>query len=224
MPAVVPPAPQGEVPVAVADTLGSEDDLEPSVEDSAVALSDSTDSSADSVAVPADEAWLETLYASVETDFPNTPFAERARRLRQALNGLRVVEVEADSASVPDVPDAEIAQADSRRSAEEALRGDAPLEARDPIDTWSIYTSSTREWAAEILQYTADAGYRTALYFDEREAIYHVIVGQFATRTGAQAARAEVEAIPDAESPRLLRLNRGTVLEQPGEVLPRGDQ
>ena len=188
--------------------------------DSTLATSDSTGVAADSVSAP-EEGWLETLYASVETDFPGTPFAERARNLREALNALRSGEVPSDTTGA-----AETTRADSLRNVEIALRGSEPLDALEGFHTWSIYSSPAREFAEEILRYTAEAGYRTALYTEDAEddPTYHVVVGRFATEETAEAVQSEIESIPDAENPVVLELDPGAVLEPSTELLQRGDQ
>jgi len=224
VPAPIAAAPEPEetpvtddVPPAPDSTLAAE----PVAADSAAVASAPTGVAADSVSAPVEEGWLETLYASVETDFPGTPFAERARNLREALNALRSGEALADTAAM-----AEGARADSLRAVEIALRGSEPLDAFEGSHTWSIYSSPAREFAEEILRYTAEAGYRTALYTEDAEddPTYHVVVGQFTTEEAAEAVQSEIERIPDAENPVVLELDPGAVLEPSTELLQRGDQ
>jgi hypothetical protein len=222
-------APRGVQNLAANDSLAADSSV--AAPDSALTASDSprvvsdstvtTATAADSLSAPPEEAWLETLYASVESDFPGTPFAERARSLREALDAMRT-----GDASGAEGGAGSGAQADSLRRAEEALRGAAPIDALKGTHTWSIYTSLAREWAEAILLFTNEAGYRTALYAegDEGNPTYHVLVGQFATEEAAEAARPEVESIPDAQEPRLLELPPGAALEQSGDVLQRGGQ
>jgi hypothetical protein len=221
----VPPAADTTLatePVA-ADSVAADSVAADIIAPDSLAVSDSTGIAVDSAEAAVEEGWLETLYASVETDFPGTPFAERARNLREALSELRSDEAPPDTSAAGI---AETARADSLRNIEEALRGTEPLDALKGLRTWSIYATPAREFAEEILQYTADAGYRAALYTEgaEGESTYHVVVGQFTTAEVAEAARSEVEAIPDVEDLVLLDLGPGTPLASPTQVLQRGGQ
>ena len=187
------------------------------VTDSVMAVADSVQVAADSIEVAADSVntpWLAELYASIETDFPNTPFAARARVLRGALDSL-LPEPAPEPAPVADAADSTAVT--DQPIDDHLLRGTEPIELRKETFTWSVFASPEREDAEFLLAYLAENGYRTALYTERRAlgALYHVIVGQFATLAEAEAMRAAVATVPATETYRLLPLQITNELEQP---------
>ena len=180
----------------------------PLATDSTVVLPDSTGALTDSAQVAAESPWLSELYASIETDFPGTPFAARARALRGALNNL--------------LPESETVSADSAGAAalpvdDTPLRLDEPIQLLKGTFTWSVFNSREREEADALLALLAESGYRTALYSEQRATglLYHVVVGQFATQEEAEAVRPALETVPSTDSYRLIPIQVTNELEPP---------
>ncbi|MEP0547546.1 MAG: SPOR domain-containing protein [Rhodothermales bacterium] len=190
--------------------------ISPAPTDSTVAFPDSVMAVADSAqvaagAAPAESPWLTELYASIETDFPGTPFAERARVLRGALDSLLPDPV-ADGSGATDSTTVADASVD-----DQLLRGEEPIELLKGTYTWSVLASPERDDAEVLMAYLVDEGYRTALYTEQKATgpVYHVVVGQFATSAEAEALRAAVATIPATETYQLLPLQLTNALEQP---------
>ncbi len=213
--AVVPPPPsaaatQSPAPRSIAprDSAGVPLDSTFVIADSArIAVADSAGvAPSDLASVSAEEPWLDTLYASIESDFPGTPFAERARVLRTALSGLR-----------QDTPREEVEDAPPADVVTDPLRDEAPIELRKGTFSWSVFASPDRDDAALLMAFLTEDGYRTALY-TERNAegvMYHVLIGQFATQAEAEAVRPALDDIPDTDTYRLMPLLLTGELEQP---------
>jgi TolA-binding protein len=216
---------QSDSTVVVSDSTLALDEVPLALPDSTALAAGSV--AADSAATVAEEPWLETLYASIETDFPGTPFAQRARLLRDALSELMPEPdpgTPTDGEALPtDGMEAEVNALRTR--GEEGLYGETPIDVLEGTFTWSVFTSPDREAAKEVVVGAANEGYRVALHTEEGETgtTYHAVVGQFPSPDVAEAIRPELTTIPGAEDHVLLRLEPGTTLIQ-AELLRRKNQ
>lgn len=188
-PVSIPPAEAAGVPVAELPTaVASADTLE-----TTAALTDSTGVAAlDSLGIATleyEEPWLYALYASIEEDYPGTPYAERARATRAVLDELYDL-------SPPQAPAADSVAAEPVVAGPEpayGLEGD-PLSADEEGVTWVVYSSGSDEEARAFFAEQIEAGYRAGLYVDRTRvrALYHVAVGLFATSKEAQRSKADL--------------------------------
>jgi cellulose synthase operon protein C len=175
---------------------------------------------------PAEEPWVETLYASIEADFPGTPYAERARALRQAVEEHRLaylasrqVEVPPEPEPDPDALEPEAPEPPPREGLPEPLppadaagtfepsdlRGDDPLDAEAGGYTWVVLRTPRPLEAQNRIVAFHNRGYRTALLVRQGEAEEEslILIGQFPTEAEALAAR---EALPLGSDPTAITL------------------
>ncbi|MEM1042668.1 MAG: tetratricopeptide repeat protein [Bacteroidota bacterium] len=215
--------------------------------DSVVTTTDSTLAAADSTggppaepenAAPDEDPWLDVLYASIESDFPGTPYAERAQALRGALDSLRPDRVAAAGSAAADSLAADGSDLAAGAPDDPALRGDDPIQHRKGAYAWLLMESSDRTEAEGALASVFFQGYRAAINTvvdaSEREdnVTYQVLVGLFSTEAEAEAARAALPervptvggvADPEAYAPYRLGPGRGAI-EQASDIFGSGDQ
>ncbi len=194
-------------------------------------------------AVPEENPWLDVLYASIEADFPDTPYAERARTLRTVLDALRPDRTPAADSTGADSTGVDATGADALvgeqgtgeqgAGAEEALRGEAPIVHQKSTFAWLVFSSLDRAEAEGVLADVAAQGYRAALNtFTDRarredNVFYQVLVGSFGSE--AEAARAGlperlVGGALDPEAFSIFRLGPGRgEIEQAAELFPDTD-
>lgn len=177
-----------------------------------------------------DDPWLYALYASIEEDYPGTPYAERARAIRTALTERfpTVVErrpVAGDSLATGDSLAAE-APAGSGVTAgpmegpgTEELLGSRVRPDRGGF-TWVVYSSNQRLEAEPVVRALGDLGYRSGLYVERAGGVtFHVLAGQFATEEEAEAARAVLPSVRGAAAPYVLPLEGKERWIQPPRAL-----
>jgi cellulose synthase operon protein C len=173
---------------------------------------------------PAEEPWVETLYASIEADFPGTRYAERARALRQAVEEHRLAylasrpaaepapaEPGAPEPSVGEGPPVEVLPEAPPPSGEAGsfdpshLRGDEPLDADAGGYTWVVLRTPRPLEAQNRIVAFHNRGFRTALLVRQGEAEEEslILIGQFPTEAEALAAR---EALPLGSDPAAITL------------------
>lgn len=150
--------------------------------------------------------WLETLYASLEADFPGSPYADRARLLREAIEERRLAleaRLAAEAAALDPVaaePTAEPVD-DGPGFDEAALRGDAPLQPEAEGFTWVLLRSIREFEAQNRLVSFANRGYRVMLATEQTESgeAFVVLCGQFPSEAEALAAEIALPIGRDAQ-------------------------
>jgi cellulose synthase operon protein C len=172
--------------------------------------------------------WLVDLYRSIERDFPGTPFVERARGLRQA------VEEQADAYAAARTPEPEEPQADSEGDGmlppEDAvsaepferqdlpaalgtpLLGDARLDAAAGGYSWVVFRSALIFEAQNQMMAFHNRGFRTGLLErldDTGDLEYTVLVGQFDTRLAALEAERDLPPGVSAQYVEVVALEPG---------------
>ncbi len=191
------------------------------------------------VVEPEEDPWLDVLYASIESDFPGTPYAARARALRSALDGLRPdrVPATADSTS-SDSEVADGAEGPVGGLNNPALRGEDPIQHRKNAYSWVVLASPDRTEAEGALASVYFQGYRAAINTvvdatqRDDNITYQVLIGLFSSQEEAQAARGALpERVPmvggqaDPETFTVYRLGPGRgEIEQASEIFRSGDQ
>ena len=203
---------------------------------------------ADSSAVPAtpeaqdsyEDPWLHALYASIEEDYPDTPYAERARLIRSALVerypspdspaptdtsavGTDVpVDLPADSLAGPP-PTSDLVTAGPRRApGAEGLRGGTAVRADRGGYSWVVYSTSIRLEAEPVVVALADLGYQAALYVERAGGVqFHALVGQFEEEAEAEAARGALPTVHGGGEPYVLPLEGKQRWLQPPRALSR---
>lgn len=232
----------------------------PAVADSLVADSPAADSlaadplAADSLAAPAtpevgdsfEDPWLDALYASIEEDYPGTPYAERARRVRAALAerypppapadasapDTSAAEAEAPTEAPPDSlagppPTSDLVTAGPRQApGAEGLRGGSAVRAEQGGYSWVIYTTDNRLDVEPVVVALADLGYQAALYLERAGGVrFHALVGQFADEAEAEAARGALPTVRGGEEPYVIPLEgKQRWLQPPRALSRRNDQ
>ncbi len=208
---------------------------------------------ADSLAVPLppeaqdafEDPWLHALYASIEEDYPGTPYAERARRVRSALAERYPPPAPPDTSAAgtdaptevpPDAPADSLAgppptsglvTAGPRRApGAEGLRGGSAVRAEQGGYSWVVYTTDNRLDAEPVVVALADLGYQAALYLERAGGVrFHALVGQFADEAEAEAARGALPTVQGAEEPYVLPLEgKERWLQPPRALSRRNDQ
>ena len=227
----------------------------PAVADSLVADSLVADPlAADSLAAPPtpevrdsfEDPWLDALYASIEEDYPGTPYAERARRVRAALAerypppapaaasapDSSAAETEAPTEAPPDslagpLPTSDLVTAGPRRApGAEGLRGGSAVRAEQGGYSWIIYTTDNRLDAEPVVVALADLGYQAALYLERAGGVrFHALVGQFADEAAAEEARDALPTVLGGEEPYVTPLEgKQRWLQPPRALSRRNDQ
>lgn len=193
---------------------------------------------ADSALVPAadafDDPWLYALYASIEEDYPGTPYAERARAIRTAL-AERYPAPPPPPVPAADSLDASPTPADtSEQVLVQAGPRDVPdlhnligtdgLSARQGGVSWVVFSTDDRALADSVVSALADLEYRTALYVERGSpSPFHVLVGQFREEVEAELVREGLPTVRGGAAPRLLSLE-GKEIEGAGTLSRRNDQ
>jgi len=177
--------------------------------------------------------WVETLYASIEADFPGSRYAERARTLREAVEERRLAFLAAREPEPPapeppaaapageepppglpvsdapaDVLAAAAGDAPAGTFDEASLRGSEPLDRRSGGYTWVVLRTPRPLEAQNRIVSFFNRGYRTALATVAGESGEEslVLVGQFATAEEAEAARGALPLGSDTASLAVLPL------------------
>src|SRR5690606_19935678 len=186
------------------------------------------------------------LYASIEEDYPGTPYAERARRVRAALAerypppapadasapDTSAAEAEAPTEAPPDSlagppPTSDLVTAGPRQApGAEGLRGGPAGRAEQGGHPWAIYTTDERHDVEPAVVALADLGYQAALYLERAGGVrFHALVGQFADEAEAEAARGALPTVRGGEEPYVIPLEgKQRWLQPPRALSRRNDQ
>jgi hypothetical protein len=172
---------------------------------------------------------VETLYASIEADFPGTPYAERARALRQAVEEHRLAYLASRQVEEPPPPEPEAPEAlpgepspgegppgerlPEPPPSDEAgppvgagafdpahLRGEEPLDSDAGGYTWVVLRTPRPLEAQNRIVAFHNRGYRTALLVRHGEAEEESLILIGQFPTEAEALAAR-EALPLGSDP-----------------------
>jgi cellulose synthase operon protein C len=224
-PAAPPQPAPPETPLAPADSLAA-----PPLAADSLAAPPAAD--------PYEDPWLYALYASIEEDYPGTPYAERARVVRAALTeryprtdpaaapaDSLAGDAAADSLAGPPASSDLVTAGPSRGPGVEGLRGGTTIRADAGGYAWVLYSTASRLEAEPVVVALADLGYQAALYVERAGTItFHALVGQFGDAEEAEAARGALPSVRGAAEPYVLPLEGKQRWLQPPRALSRRNE